>query len=299
MIQGVHQTRELSAEIATQKLRSYPLSEYKSQAIDLPQQQNVEPNTMPTNQIRSALRSAYYLLFRSGFQWRHHDSEVAERLASISRILMDMQGYGRSVSERSCVRPDGSPIPWITYPAIEYLSLLDFSKCSVFEYGSGNSTLFWSQRARSVVSVESNPTWHAKISAGAPQNCEIKLETDEGKYINAIGSEPERYDVVIVDGLARTETVRMAARAVTRTGMIVVDDVAFLPSSAEYLRDSGFIELIFSGFSPISQHASSTGVYLRRDFSIPRYDPKVCAWALGAPRNRWEGTPIVLDAPLP
>lgn len=52
-------------------------------------------------------------------------------------------GYGQWVSIRDWHAVDGAgqPVPWYTYPATEYLSHLDLSVLSVFEYGSGNSTL--------------------------------------------------------------------------------------------------------------------------------------------------------------
>src|SRR5215213_3851569 len=51
-------------------------------------------------------------------------------------------GAGRSIDGH------GTPIPWYSYPAIEYLKQLDFRDRTVFEFGSGNSTLFWAARAR-------------------------------------------------------------------------------------------------------------------------------------------------------
>lgn len=58
-------------------------------------------------------------------------------------------GQLRTMEKWECVDKDGNSIPWFTYPAIEYLSHLDLSGCSVFEYGSGFSTLFWLQRVKS------------------------------------------------------------------------------------------------------------------------------------------------------
>ena len=34
----------------------------------------------------------------------------------------------RSIDEKVCVDKDNNPIPWYTYPAIEYLSQFDYSK---------------------------------------------------------------------------------------------------------------------------------------------------------------------------
>lgn len=66
-------------------------------------------------------------------------------------ILASQYGQWRSARERMAVDTLGTAIPWYTYPAIEYLKSFDFKECDVFEFGSGNSSLYWSSRARSVI----------------------------------------------------------------------------------------------------------------------------------------------------
>lgn len=58
-------------------------------------------------------------------------------------ILAFEYGQFKTIKNWECVDKDGNPIPWYTYPAIEFLNSLDFSSKNVFEYGTGNSTLWW------------------------------------------------------------------------------------------------------------------------------------------------------------
>jgi hypothetical protein len=88
-------------------------------------------------------------------------------------ILSFQYGHVRSVSGGIPVDRVGRPIPWYTYPAIEFLRQLDFGDRVVFEYGAGNSTLFWADIARRVVSVEDDPAWHARIAPRLPPNVEL------------------------------------------------------------------------------------------------------------------------------
>lgn len=55
---------------------------------------------------------------------------------------------------------DGEEIPWYTYLAIEYLSHLDLTGFRVFEFGSGNSTIWWGRRSNFVQAVENNSLWY-------------------------------------------------------------------------------------------------------------------------------------------
>jgi len=69
----------------------------------------------------------------------------------VARILCLDYGHLNSVSKKRSIDARGEPLPWYTYPAIEYIRQLDFSDKSIFEYGSGNSTVFWSRIAARVV----------------------------------------------------------------------------------------------------------------------------------------------------
>src|SRR5262245_58674086 len=70
--------------------------------------------------------------------------------------------YDSSGRGRSPVDPDGNPLPWLTHPAIEWLDSVIGPDDTVFEWGSGASTAWFAQRAKSVVSVEHDQTWIAR-----------------------------------------------------------------------------------------------------------------------------------------
>ncbi len=76
--------------------------------------------------------------------------------------MLKQYGWFKSMRENKCIDREGNPIPWITYPAIDFLSQLDYTERSVFEYGSGFSTLFWAPRAKNVIAVETDLEWYKK-----------------------------------------------------------------------------------------------------------------------------------------
>ena len=94
----------------------------------------------------------------------------------------------RTINEKICIDRDGNPIPWYTYPAIEYLSQFDVTDKDVFEFGCGNSSLFWADRARLVTSIEDNPDWFAKWQKSFNRpNLDIRWRDEgEGYYLSLI-----------------------------------------------------------------------------------------------------------------
>ncbi len=131
----------------------------------------------------------------------------------LSRLLWLDYGHLDSVITQASIDGAGQPVPWYTYPAIEYLRHLDFSTTTVFEYGCGNSTLFWGRVAREVVSVEDNRAWFDQMSARVPANCRLILEPDLSAFVDTIRKFPDPFDIIVVDGPARGSTRLKCSRA--------------------------------------------------------------------------------------
>jgi len=55
-------------------------------------------------------------------------------------------------------------LPWIAFSAIEFLEDYLTDSKSVAEFGGGGSTLFFAQRAKKVLCIESSHEWASKIS---------------------------------------------------------------------------------------------------------------------------------------
>jgi len=195
-------------------------------------------------------------------------------------IFKRQQGYLRSLVENQCVDSHGNPIPWYNYPAIEQLSKWDFKECDILEYGSGNSTLWWMRRARSVTSIENSMEWCEYVSRQVTDNCRILLstvdmdrddETQIKNYVECI--DPlGTFDVIIIDGVNK-EGVRMkcARRALDHLkpgGLFIVDNSDWLPDTCKMIRDQGFIEMDFSGLGPLVVHAETSSFFFKPDIRI-------------------------------
>jgi hypothetical protein len=177
--------------------------------------------------------------------------------------------YGHNTSRRkhASVDRNGDPIPWYTYPAIEYIKQLDFSTKTVFEYGSGNSSLFWASLAKSVLSIEDDRDWYNKILSLSKPNLEIRLVPNKTDYVNEI-LRCDTFDVIIIDGSHRFECAHNAIQRLKPGGMIILDNADWFVKTTHLLRDAGLIEVDMAGFGPINPYTSTTSFFLRNDFGF-------------------------------
>jgi hypothetical protein len=176
-------------------------------------------------------------------------------------------GWFRSFREEACVDAGGNPLPWVTYPAMEFLIKRVHAGMSIFEYGCGESTLWWSSKVKDVISVEHDRNWYEKMARRIPRNVDlvhIDLEYG-GAYSKKILEYVEKFDIVIVDGRDRVNCVVNSLGALKPCGVIVFDnsDRKEYEKGYRFLFEHGFRKIEFVGFAPIVNIKSETGIFFR------------------------------------
>lgn len=158
---------------------------------------------------------------------------------------------------------EDGPTAWMTYPAIEFLKDIISKEHRVFEYGSGYSTAFFSRLAAEVVSVEHDSAWVGHVREIAPsatvhhveENAPVhpdaerivqefktefpQIRTDFYEhdymhglinnefagYASTIYNYPQGYfNVIVLDGMARSLTGVMAVERIADNGIIIFDN---------------------------------------------------------------------------
>lgn len=182
---------------------------------------------------------------------------------------LDSLGWPRSAVERRPVDRDGEPLPWYTYPAISFLAGRVGPGLDVFEFGSGQSTLWWARRARRVVSVEHDPDWHRAVRSRLPDNVDyrhVELAPD-GEYARTVLEFERAFDVIVVDGRDRVNCARHCLTALREGGVVVWDNSErerYEPGYAR-LAEHGFRRLDFDGHGPVNDYGWRTTVFYRPD----------------------------------
>ena len=178
-------------------------------------------------------------------------------------------GWFRSFKTKQSVDKNGNPIPWNTYTYINFIENRLRKHFDIFEYGSGNSTLWYAQRAGTIKSVENDKTWFELISKKIPSNSKIvykELEYD-GEYSKEVLKDDKNYHIIIIDGRDRNNCLKNAVNKLTDDGIIVFDN-----SEAEEYQESislilkqGYKRIDFLGILPIVAHSSCTTILYRNN----------------------------------
>lgn len=185
--------------------------------------------------------------------------------------------------------------PWLPYLVTEYIK--NYRPESIFEWGSGGSTLFWleSKYTTALVSIEHNREWYQKIKPALPEWVDYRLIPYEPGEICGDKSDPGCYksgstqfgpvnfkkyasvidgyglfDLILIDGMARASCLVHAIPHVTPGGCIVLDNTGdrpyYLEKTGHLFGDyeSGWESIKFMGYGPILEYKWETTVFINR-----------------------------------
>ncbi len=198
--------------------------------------------------------------------------EAAMFEASALNILSHGLGFRKSLETGICVLGDERVIPMMSYGLIEYLMGLDLTAFDLLELGGGHSTEFWSQRAKSVVTLETDAEWARILDSNGFPNAEIRSTTAE-RITDDMAALGRSFDAVIVDASAsRYRCAKAALKLLKPGGFILLDNADWYPNTTALLRAADLIQVDFHDFRPLRWYRCATSLFLHKDFRArPRY----------------------------
>lgn len=194
--------------------------------------------------------------------------------------------------------------PWYTFPAISFIKDIISVNTKVFEYGSGFSTLFYNTNAGQTISIEHDPLWYDKIKEQLPnahitlveQNAEVHPEAQElvtnfrqnylqvrsdnlqhdlrhglvndefAGYASTIYHYPKgHFDIVVLDGMARSLCGVLAAERLNDDGIIILDnsDRWHYNELQKHLTNKGYKRIDFWGPGFNNHRAWCTSIFAK------------------------------------
>ncbi len=178
-------------------------------------------------------------------------------------------GWYNSYNSKTSIDKDRKPIPWCTYPYIKFIEKRLKKEFNLFEYGCGNSTLWYAPRVNSIRAVEHDKNWIDYISKKLPDNVTLthKSLTKEGEYANEVNNSEINFHMIIIDGRDRVNSTKYSINKLTDNGVLIFDntDRPAYKEAIEYLIQHEFKRIDFIGMSPITSHNNYTSVFYRKN----------------------------------
>lgn len=177
-------------------------------------------------------------------------------------------GQIRSLLLAKPVNRKGEALPWFSYAAINYLDQLRLEGLRVFEFGTGNSTLFWARKGCSIRAVEFNEGWADYVRKNVGSKAEILHIPIPDQYAKSILSAEDVYDIIVVDGAVRDLYAKYAVDRLAPDGFIILDNSEAYPGVAKKLREYGLLQVDFIGPAPLVHNWQATSLFFQRSHQL-------------------------------
>ena len=163
-----------------------------------------------------------------------------------------------------------NPIPWFTYSSIHFISQkLKDNSFRVFEFGSGNSTIWFASRVNFIISIEHDREYYLKIKKklSSFDNIQYDFRDLTENYSSSILEFNDSFDIIIIDGRQRVDCVRNSLKALKNDGVIIWDnsDRPEYQEGYDFLESNGFKKIDFRGVGPIGHVEWQTTIYYKND----------------------------------
>jgi hypothetical protein len=181
-------------------------------------------------------------------------------------------GWFRSFHTKQSVDRNGNPLPWLTYSSIKFIEPRLKREFIVHEYGSGNSTLWFSHRVSKVVSVEHQEQWFDKLKEKRPANVELIYKSlDAGsEYEDAVLERKEVFDIMIVDGRRRVKCAANSLKKIKPDGVIIFDNSERedYKDAISLLEKASYKRIDFWGLGPGIHIQTCTSIFYKSNNCI-------------------------------
>lgn len=108
-------------------------------------------------------------------------------------------------------------MPWYTSPCLEWLLTIDLNGKIIWEYGVGDSTLWYKKMGSYTHGVDHAPWWADNFD-------NVFHETSKDAYVRSIYRAPTEFDLVVIDGIYRDECTEHALSQLKSGGYLIIDN---------------------------------------------------------------------------
>jgi len=163
------------------------------------------------------------------------------------------------------------PCLWYSQSIVDFFGQVDFGGRKVLEFGAGHSTLYWSERAESVVAIEDNKEWYEYLRAKIGENVELEF-VDENCTNHYASLEGRKFDLIIIDcdggPLSRVKSAEWACSSILPGGAILFDNLEMVRWSepiTELFHRKGYSRVDFYGMATAKSRPQCSSVMFKGD----------------------------------
>lgn len=198
--------------------------------------------------------------------WESHINQTPKKT---SFILDEFKNRGFFLDNNiNQIKKGDEQLPLLTWPLLDFLKTIDLQNVNLFELGSGNSTIWFSNIFNHIQSFETDKNWYENLKPKLKSNVTYKLISLEKIYDCNFEFKTENWLLIDFAG-KRTKFVKKLVESKNENlpAQIIFDNSEWYRNSAKLLSEKGYTEIPFYGFKSGEINISCSSIFLLKDYS--------------------------------
>lgn len=154
------------------------------------------------------------------------------------------------------------PFPLLTYSFMDFIESHDVSDFTLIEFGSGNSTLYFENKFKNIISFETNKEWYEKIKSRlikTEYHLVDPIDLQDGKFEININL---RKTFALIDAACNRYKITANLLKKIKPNYIILDNSEWYRNTANLIIKSGYFEVPFWGYKNTEHWESCTSLFI-------------------------------------
>jgi hypothetical protein len=158
--------------------------------------------------------------------------------------------------------------PMLSLPFLDWFESYDFSSFNFIEFGSGNSTKYFAEKVKSMISFETNLDFFNSFNSQLPENLTYKFlnnhDLEDGKFNLNI----DEKTIVLVDCAANRLSTTKNVFKFGFPNILILDNSELYRNTCKFINEQGYMEIPFWGLRFLESEEACTSVFIKNTFSM-------------------------------
>lgn len=164
----------------------------------------------------------------------------------------------------------GTKMPMLSLPFLDWFNSFDFKDFKFLEFGSGYSTLYFSDLVKSITSYEIDKDFYTFMLNKDLSSINYKLIKKSKLVLGDFDIDVEKNLIVLIDCDFNRYHIVKNILDKAEPEIIVLDNSEWYPEACSILYDSQYNEIPFWGIRPEAEYEKCTSVFLKNGFLLPK-----------------------------
>jgi hypothetical protein len=207
-----------------------------------------------------------------------------------SNIILDYD-YFKVASIMTIIKAKGlyQDKPMLSLPFLDWFESYDFSKFDLVEFGSGNSTNYFAEKVKDVISFETDINYYNNLKTKLLNNVDYRFIEKDNLENKTPNIDISQKTIVFVDCAANRFLTTKNIFNVGLPNIFILDNSEAYQNTCKMIYEKGYLEIPFWGIRLMETQEGCTSVFIKNTFNMieKKYD-YLSAGSIQRQNNSWD-----------